>query len=281
MRVLLTGSTGFLGSNIKLLLENFGHEVICPRSPTFLPKWDMLEPSGVQEIFTDEAPDVIVHSAWGVNETNYRESNTNLQWQTATTHLYKLASAAGVRQFIALGSFSETEQDIFSGENRDESIYAEAKRQTRSEIFALESKLRLPASWLRIQYPYGCWDKPNRLISLIIQKAILGEEFELKSPNLELDFIHSLDIANAVRTVIEQRITGIVEVKTYEKYSLRDVQDKIMNLLLQDLTQVHNKINLVEYIRAHSDKNIWRALIPLDLGLLDMIADSNFLTEYS
>ena len=281
MRVLLTGSTGFLGSNIKLLLENFGHEVICPRSPTFLPKWDMLEPSGVQEIFTDEAPDVIVHSAWGVSETNYRESNTNVQWQTATTQLYKLASAAGVRQFIALGSFSETEQDIFSGGNRDESIYAEAKRQTRSEIFALESQLRLPASWLRIQYPYGCWDKPNRLISLIIQKAILGEEFELKSPNLELDFIHSLDIANAVRTVIEQRITGIVEVKTYERYSLCDVQDKVMNLLLQDLTQVYNQIDLVKYIRAHSDKNIWRALIPLDLGLLDVIADSKFLREYS
>jgi nucleoside-diphosphate-sugar epimerase len=267
MKVLLTGSTGFLGRNIKFLLERFGHEIICPRSSALLPNWDMLDLSSIEEIFSEHSPDVIVHSAWGVNEVNYRESEFNLKWQASTLKLYTLAAEHNVGHFIALGTFSETGQDIFSGESRDRSVYAETKRQTLSNLIELESQLKLPVSWLRVNYPYGFWDKRNRLISVLIEKSISKEEFHLKSPDLKLDFTHSLDIANAVRVVIEKKIRGTLEVKSDESHSLSEVQDRIRTLLLNEMTHGNNIDVLMDCINLNAGEEMWKALIPFDMGL--------------
>jgi nucleoside-diphosphate-sugar epimerase len=267
MKVLLTGSTGFLGRNIKFLLERFGHEIICPRSSALLPNWDMLDLSSIEEIFSEHSPDVIVHSAWGVNEENYRESEFNLKWQAATLKLYTLAAEHNVGHFIALGTFSETGQDIFSGESRDRSVYAETKRQTLSNLIELESQLKLPVSWLRVNYPYGFWDKRNRLISVLIEKSISKEEFHLKSPDLKLDFTHSLDIANAVRVVIEKKIRGTLEVKSDESHSLSEVQGKIRTLLLNEMTHGNDIDALMNCISVDTGEEMWKALIPFDVGL--------------
>ena len=273
MRVLLTGSTGFLGSNIKFLLEKFGHQVICPRSSNFLPNWDMLELSNIKEIFSEHSPEVIVHSAWGVNASNYRDSELNLKWQASTLALYSSAAEYKVNHFIALGTFSETGQDIFSGASQDSSLYAEAKRQTRSKLLEMESQLKLPVSWLRVHYPYGFWDKENRLISLLIKKAISKEEFQLKFPNLHLYFIHSLDIANAVRIVMEKHITGTLEVKSDQSYSLSEVQATIKSLLLNEGNLKSDTSELINYIRAYGEENNWKAVIPIQLGLSAAIAN--------
>jgi nucleoside-diphosphate-sugar epimerase len=267
MKVLLTGSTGFLGRNIKFLLERFGHEIICPRSSALLPNWDMLDLSSIEEIFSEHSPDVIVHSAWGVNEVNYRESEFNLKWQASTLKLYTLAAEHNVGHFIALGTFSETGQDIFSGESRDRSVYAETKRQTLSNLIELESQLKLPVSWLRVNYPYGFWDKRNRLISVLIEKSISKEEFHLKSPDLKLDFTHSLDIANAVRVVIEKKIRGTLEVKSDESHSLSEVQGRIRTLLLNEMTHGNDIDVLMDCINLNAGEEMWKALIPFDMGL--------------
>jgi nucleoside-diphosphate-sugar epimerase len=227
----------------------------------------MLDLSSIEEIFSEHSPDVIVHSAWGVNEVNYRESEFNLKWQASTLKLYTLAAEHNVGHFIALGTFSETGQDIFSGESRDRSVYAETKRQTLSNLIELESQLKLPVSWLRVNYPYGFWDKRNRLISVLIEKSISKEEFHLKSPDLKLDFTHSLDIANAVRVVIEKKIRGTLEVKSDESHSLSEVQDRIRTLLLNEMTHGNNIDVLMDCINLNAGEEMWKALIPFDMGL--------------
>jgi len=273
MKILLTGSTGFLGQNIRYLLEKFGHEVICPRSQDFLKGWDMLKESSISEVFQSVIPEVIVHAAWGVDQANYRESVTNSEWRDATVKLYEAAARYKVKHFVALGTFSENERDLISGDEHDNSLYAESKRQARSIIFKLEPHIEVPVTWLRIQYPYGYWDRPGRLVSLITRKSILGEALTLNSPKLTLDFIHSLDVANAVLKVVENQIFGILEVKTGEKYSLQYVQDKVGDLLLNE-SGLKNQINsVVELFEDQRREMIWRPLVTLDLGLSAFIND--------
>ena len=273
MKVLLTGSTGFLGKNIRYLLERYGHEVICPRSPGFLENWDMLKDTSRREVFQNEIPDVVVHTAWGVVDSNYRESETNSQWRDATLSLYEEAVKHGVQQFVALGTFSENEEDLISGAESDNSLYAESKRQTRLKIFSLEQQLKIPVSWLRIQYPYGYWDRPNRLVSMITQKSILKEEFGLRSPNLNLDFVHSMDVASAVQKVIENQLFGIIEIKSGKKYSLQDVKLKIEKLLLEETDKGLNLDSIVELIEINRRYKTWIPSVPLGLGLSASIND--------
>ena len=273
MKILLTGSTGFLGKNIKYLLEEYGHEVISPRSPDFLQNWDMLKDSSRREVFRYGVPEVVVHAAWGVGGTNYRESEVNLDWRDASVLLYKEAAEYGVQHFIALGTFSENEGDLMSGDNHDNSRYAESKRQTRSKIFGLEQQLSVPVSWLRIQYPYGYWDRPNRLVSMIIQKSIMREDFTLNSPNLVLDFIHSLDVASAVLETIEKRVFGILEVKSGMKYSLQEVKNIIEKLLAQTSDKNINIDSLIKHIKIDRKEKKWKSSVPLELGLTATITN--------
>jgi len=272
MKILLTGSTGFLGKNIKYLLEEFGHEVICPRSPDLLQNWDMLKESSRREVFRHGVPDVIVHAAWGVDGANYRESEVNSEWRDASILFYEEAVEHGVQHFIALGTFSENEGDLMSGDDHDNSRYAESKRQVRSKIFDLEQRLNVPVSWLRIQYPYGYWDRPSRLVSMIIQKSILNEDFTLNSPNLALDFIHSLDVASAVLETIENRIFGILEVKSGVKYSLQDIKNIIEKLIAQPTEKNIDIDSIISHIEIKRKEKNWKSSVSIELGLFATIS---------
>jgi len=273
MKVLVTGSTGFLGKNISYLLEKFGHEVICPRSPGYLDNWDMLKDSSRTIVFQNGTPEVIVHAAWGVDRADYRESKTNFEWRDATVMLYREAAKHGVQHFVALGTFSENEGDLMSGDDHDNSLYAESKRQTRSEIFGLESQLNVPVSWLRIQYPYGYWDRPSRLVSMITQKSILREDFSLNSPHLTLDFIHSMDVASAVLETIENRIFGILEVKSGVKYSLQEVKFKIEDLLEAEAEKDIDVDSIIDLFKNKRKEKNWTSSVSLELGLSATIRD--------
>lgn len=56
MKIFLTGSSGFIGSNLKPLLESKGFEVYCLQN-------DLLDFSSVSEEVLNEQPDIIVHLA--------------------------------------------------------------------------------------------------------------------------------------------------------------------------------------------------------------------------
>jgi len=267
MKILLTGSTGFLGKNISQLLSEIGHEVISPRSPICYPNWNFLDIHSHDTVINETNPEVIVHSAWGTELVNYRHSEVNDEWRKATVHFYRAASKLKVKQFISLGTFSENSPDIFSGDSSDNSLYAKSKRQTRDDIFQLGQQLEIITTWLRIQYPYGYWDKSKRLLPMIIENALVNKDFTLQNPGLSLDFIFALDIANAVAKSISFPRNGIHEIQTGVRHEARDVQSKIHEIIRNKDFQMADFASLKTLFLGNALEDSWKPIVPLDLGL--------------
>lgn len=95
MKVFLTGSTGFVGRNVKAKLESLGHEVFCYTRNT------ALIPNLVDDEFP--LPDVIIHCAGEITyEHKMFESNVVL-----TEKLLRFARELKVKKFIHIGSSAE------------------------------------------------------------------------------------------------------------------------------------------------------------------------------
>jgi nucleoside-diphosphate-sugar epimerase len=267
VKILLTGSSGFLGRNISQHLSEIGHEVISPRSPGFYPNWNFLDAHSHDNVIYEAQPEVIVHSAWGTELVDYRHSDENDIWRNATVNFYIAASKFKVKQFIALGTFSENSPDIFSGNSVDNSLYAKSKRQTRDEMFQLGQQLEIITTWLRIQYPYGYWDKSKRLLPMMIDHALIGKDFSLQNPHLSLDFVFALDIASAVAKAISFPRNGIHEIQTGVRHEAQDVQSKIREIIRNKDFEMADSVSLKRLFLSDLGENLWKPKVPLDLGL--------------
>jgi len=228
-RILLVGGSGFIGRNIADHLAMDSYEVITPRTKEFWPAWDIHSQNDRMAILTKFAPVAVVNAGWCTKNRNYRESPDNHLWSASTLELYREAAISGVAQFISLGTFSETEGDIFSGDKSDISKYAEAKRNTLESLIKLSQHINLNFSWLKIGYPYGLYDKSDRLIPSMVHAVLHDISYEIKSPKTLLRPINVIDIAESVRQGILGKMSKVSEIYGESTYSISEIYEMIVS----------------------------------------------------
>lgn len=97
MKVLITGGTGFIGSDIAKYLSELGYEVVCfPREYFEAKEFGML--------YEKPKPDVVVHAAW-TRERDIQSLN-HLDFARASCEFFDYCKDAGLR-VINLGSHNE------------------------------------------------------------------------------------------------------------------------------------------------------------------------------
>src|SRR6202035_1989630 len=110
-RVLLTGSTGFIGRHTLAALVRGGHEVHAVarrRGPdTHGVRWheaDLLESADVVEQIE---PEILVHLAWYAEHRKFWSSVENLRWVEASLALLRAFARAGGRRAVLAGTCAE------------------------------------------------------------------------------------------------------------------------------------------------------------------------------
>lgn len=190
MKILLTGTTGFVGQHLSFRLVSAGYNVYG----TIRKNKDIDKlPGGVQPVLIESLPfplgetvlnkiDVIIHLAARVHQMNdvndndtltlYRQVNTE-----ATINLAKQAARLGVRRFIYLSSVkvhgeeqapsntSYTEQDIC----HPREPYAQSKWEAEQLLnqLAQETSLEIVIFRPPLIYGYGVKANFNKLIELV------------------------------------------------------------------------------------------------------------------
>jgi GDP-L-fucose synthase len=100
-RVLVTGASGFVGSNLKPRLAKTGCELICPSRRDY----DLLEPGQVRRMYADTTPQVVLHLAGLIGGIlANKEHPADFLYQNllmGTTMLHE-AWRAGVQKYITL-----------------------------------------------------------------------------------------------------------------------------------------------------------------------------------
>lgn len=243
-RVLITGGTGFVGSNLCRRLLRDGHEVHLLVRPNHS-DWriaDCWSDVQVHEVgLDDEArlarevagilPDWVFHLAtYGAYPS---QTDLRLMVQTniiGTINLVQACLAAGFEAFVNSGSSSEYG---FQSRGPSESARPEpnshyALTKVSATLFcrftARSRAVNIPT--LRLYSVFGPFEEPTRLLPNIIVRGLRGELPELVDPDVARDFVYVDDVAEAYILAATRRggeYGAIYNVGTGVQTTVRDV----------------------------------------------------------
>lgn len=235
MKVVVTGSSGFLGSWICRVLS--GHfEVIALVRPSS----DLFRLSGVDRLqivvcetsdwtkyIQESAPDaLILVDWWGVGN---QDRNDLRQFENVyrMCELANAAKDAGVGTVIGVGSQAElgpVEAEITEVmPDQPTTKYGFAKAEARLKLRNIFKESRTRFVWMRIFSTYGPLDTGNWLIPQTVDSLKSGQSMQLTKGEQEWSYLHAFDLAMAFKKAVEDEgVHGIVNVGNPETISIKD-----------------------------------------------------------
>ncbi|KOR29485.1 oxidoreductase [Achromatium sp. WMS2] len=215
--ILLTGATGFVGTQILKHLANFPvdiHVVVRKQHDSGLSSI-----SGItkllftSDLFSESSGwlehacldvDTVVHAAWYVTPGKYLQAPQNLDCLNGTVNLAKACVKAGVRRFIGIGTCFEYDltANYLSVQTplKPETLYAATKAATFFSLSQYFGISNVEFAWCRLFYLYGEGEDERRLVPYLRKKLALGEKADLTSGQQIRDF---LDVSKAGQMIAD------------------------------------------------------------------------------
>lgn len=292
-RALVTGATGYVGSNLVkgLIREGWAVGVIVRPSSSMKLILDVSDKIDVYEV-TDAIncmrdivgkakPDVVFHIAsLVINEHKPEETPTLIASNiTFGTLLLEAMASHGVTRFVNTGTYWEHYQ------NKDYSpvnFYAATKRAFQDLLkFYVEAK-GIRAITLKLFDPYGPKDPRMKLLNLLMQIADTGERLAMSPGDQEIDLVHIDDVVNAYLIAVQRLLD--MKVIDHEIYGVgTGCPIKLKALATLVATTTGKKLNIEWGGRSYRDREVmslwngyerlpgWNPNIYLEEGLLDVV----------
>ncbi len=260
-RLLITGGAGFIGSEFVRQAVKRGYKASVIDKLTYAGdlkrlhdiekdisfyKTDISNKDFIEHVFNREKPDAVIH--WAAESHVDRSImdalpflNTNI---LGTQALLELSLKHGVEKFINIstdevyGELKETGQFYETTQLNPNSPYSVSKASADMLGRAYHRTFGLPVITVRPSNNYGPWQYPEKLIPVVILKALraLNNENE-KIPvygtgqNVR-EWLFVSDCADAVFKILEQGQTGeIYNVGSGEEKKNLDVVKSILKIL--------------------------------------------------
>jgi nucleoside-diphosphate-sugar epimerase len=236
--VLLTGSNGFIGKNLKERLLKDGYNVIC-----FDRKLDLAKHFYAKDV------DVVINCAGEIKNTE-KMFNTNLLF------LYNLlfhAKTNGVKKFIQIGSSSElgnTNAPRSEKSAADPKNFYQATKAAATMIcqgFANDQNFDVCIA--RPFTIYGKYEQSNRFIPSLWNAFLNDKQFHLYPGNH--DYVHVDDFVNGILLLLKSNkqvtIGQIFHFGTGYSTSNKDIVKMFQKYVVKELNIVEHKEKFYNY----------------------------------
>ena len=232
-RVLVTGAGGFLGRPVVGALLERGWSVDAATlgpAPEGLEeaRWhdvDLLDPERPAALVDAARPTHLLNLAWHAGADIYG-SPDNDRWAEAGFRLLRRFAERGGRRTVFVGSCAEYDWrhgvcDEGSTPLRPGTRYGEAKRAL-GELFAafLAAGGGPSGAWARPFFLYGPHEGPRRLIASVIRSLLRGEPARCSHGRQIRDYLYSVDLADALVTLLESDVEGPINLASGEPTSI-------------------------------------------------------------
>lgn len=232
MRVLVTGTAGFIGFHLARRLIADGHFVsgvdgmtpyydvslkqarhsLLGRSNAFREHILMLEDmSALEKAVAEDAPDVIVHLAAqaGVrysleNPRAYVDANL-----VGTFNVMEIARGLGGSHFLLASTSSvygaNTQMPFTETQRTDHpmTLYAATKKATEEMAHSYAHLWKIPTTAFRFFTVYGPWGRPDMALFKFVKATLAGEEIEIYGQGrMQRDFTYIDDLVEAIVRLI-------------------------------------------------------------------------------
>jgi nucleoside-diphosphate-sugar epimerase len=243
MKILLTGGTGFLGSNILRRLLGLGHELFCIKRETsslervkifkHKIKWFNVETSDFDEIISSYKIEGIIHCA-----TDYGRKQFN-PIQTIETNLIlplKLLHAAAsnnVLVFINTDTVLDKRVDTYSLSKRQ---FSEWLEKYSNDILTIN---------VALEHFYGPFDNDSKFVTYVIRKMLGNEDsIDFTLGLQKRNFVYIEDVIDAF-IVLLNNINKLdnsfhnFEVGTEDSVSIQDFVGLVKKLCNNNTTDLN------------------------------------------
>lgn len=232
-RVLVTGAGGFLGRPTVAALLARGWRVEAATlgpAPAGLEgaRWhdaDLLDPVRRTRLLEEARPTHLLNLAWYAGADIYG-SPENDRWAAAGLRLLEAFAASGGRRALFVGSCAEYDWDAGVCDERTtplrpSSRYGEAKRDLGERFARFVGGAGRPSgAWARPFFLFGPYESPRRLIASVIRSLLRGEPARCSHGRQVRDYLYSLDLADALATLLDSEVEGAVNVASGEPTSI-------------------------------------------------------------
>ena len=246
-RVLLTGTTGFIGSHLARLLLAEGHEVAAIVRPG-TNRWRIadLEPQlrlihGDLRAFGDivgqiraHRPEICIHLAWQ-GWSGKAEAEANLSSLGVSLEVLRAMVDLSCGRFVAAGTCFEYELSAGRLSEttplRPHDLYGVCKKSLFEVAQPFSVLTGVSVVTPRIFYSYGPYEDERRLVPSITRALLRGDEAKVTPGEQVRDYLHVSDVASAISAVAHSDATGAVNIASGEPVTIAQVARSIARML--------------------------------------------------
>lgn len=208
MRVLITGSSGFIGLPLSEKLSELGCEVLAlcrslPKNKHHSITWlkaDLSSPDSFKVEIQSFQPQVLIHLAWqDIPDFSFKKSLLNLN--QSLDFLSFITEIESCKKILISGScweYGKTEGEcIVTDESISKDYFTLAKNSLRLWVEMISKDKSISFAWFRLFYVYGPGQRKNSLIPTILSNFKDGKLPDINSPHNANDYIFIDDVVDA------------------------------------------------------------------------------------
>lgn len=243
MKILLTGSAGFLGSHLYSLLNGYDVYPVLSRA------YDLRQKDHINALFRHVGkPDIVYHLAANVGGISYNMANpASIYYDNImmNTQLVQKCAMVGVRKFVFVSSvcaypnhapLPTTENDIWQGyPEKSNGAYGISKRVALAQMEACRDQYGM-----QFEYPipvnmYGPRDNFNEsghVIAALVRRFIEAKEIVTiwGDGKATRDFLYVGDVANALAKFVDTDAGRPVNISSNREVSIAELVDILVEL---------------------------------------------------
>lgn len=262
-KVAILGANGFIGLPVADAFEANGWEVVYfTRSRTQSHKrqeyfTDLFDEETLRSALLQSKPNLVISTAWDTEHGKFWTNNSNVDYRDATLKFAELSFQSKVETFVGLGTMSEYGKSPGNccaefSPLIEEDVYSKSKIETGLQLKAVGERFGCKTHWTRIFQAFGPNEKIERFIPGLIASLRSKEKFSIRTPDYEMDWIHTADIASAIVFTIEKNLDHFVDIGTGVGTSVKDLSELICNEFGFDVAL----LDYSEQVEGHQKKAV-------------------------
>ena len=191
----------------------------------------------------DFRPDLCFHLAWYTEPERFWTSEENLQSVASTIRFANYLATVGCMRLVITGTCAEYDlvSERLSENNavKPRSLYAAAKLAAYLIVDQIAAASELELTWARLFHIFGPYEDARRLVPSIIRKLLLDQEAEVSEGEQIRDYLHVVDVVEALVAVAESGMIGVVNIGSGEPVML--------NSIIRDIGSIIGKPELIRF----------------------------------
>lgn len=280
MNVLITGGTGFIGSNLVKELSNHNILILTRKKKTnnkkikYL-KCNLSKPESYRKKIKIFKPEILIHLAWeGLPNYNSNYSNKNLV--NSKNLIQEINKIGSLKKILISGSCFEA--DNFGKKINEKSFlkkknfFSISKNSLKDWIFQYHKETKVDVAWIRIFYVYGDYQRKSSLIPSLINAKMDKTVIKINTPNDVCDFIYIDDVISFFKLLIKKKYnSNIFNLGSGKKIKVLNICKKILGDDFNKLCIFNKRSKIKNYYWANMSKVKkifgYKTSVSLDIGI--------------